>query len=231
MISDLRQAAQRFVRAYDNLDTPSYDSNEWSAALDALRDTLWATPAAPLDDRGRDLLRETMPMIELWTRLATSQRAFLLNSGGDDSVPAEHERHGRGLRNAIDAYLAAPPVEPSGQWLYCSPELITAGVDCGRTPRRPYHTGVGHEHFIAWAEYQAPPVEPATSPRPAAREPSEKAIAAAAEVLHEELMTDRYFTPWAELPEAQREKRRSMAKSVLLEGYAVDFGAGNGEET
>lgn len=46
------------------------------------------------------------------------------------------------------------PTRPGarGQWTHCSPALISAGVNCGKTPRRACQCegGGSHDHFIAW---------------------------------------------------------------------------------
>lgn len=40
----------------------------------------------------------------------------------------------------------------SGKWIHCSPELLSAGIDCASTPRRPCECGRAygsHDHFVS----------------------------------------------------------------------------------
>lgn len=49
-------------------------------------------------------------------------------------------------------------VSTPGQWRTCTPELLlTSGIDCLFTVRKPAPDGIGHEHFVLATQLAEPP--------------------------------------------------------------------------
>jgi hypothetical protein len=116
------------------------------------------------EDRDREYLRQH-PAHELslwkeWVLVVCNRRNMPPPTGREwDALTARWQHNKMPLESVdeLEAMRKAPveqgrvDVNVGGRWEHCSPELLNAGIDCAKTPRRPCECAHGgsHDHFIS----------------------------------------------------------------------------------